>query len=134
MIKGKKALPKNFRSSLVKKMKDIVLSCENWIEEKCVAKSAIYNKVAAMTKEDLLLNINEEGLTMDLVKARLEGKDIATPEWQTRCLWDEEFNMDEYKLLGENDGELRVAQEILSMLGEEEWVSRAAAAMYTNNF
>lgn len=129
-----KALPKNFRASLVKKMRDIVVSCENWIEEKCVAKSAVYKKVIAIPAKYLPMHLNEDGLTMELVKARLEGKDIATTEWQTRCLWDEEFNIDEYKLLGENDGELRVAQEILSMLGEEKWVSRAADAMYTNNF
>jgi hypothetical protein len=122
------------RERLVNLLTNELELCENFLHEKAHAKSKVLNEVIAIPTEDLPMHINSSGMKQDLVKERLKGNDIDTPLWHTKVLYDESFDFEEYKALGDNDGELRVLGMIFRELGEDELETRAANAMYTNNY
>jgi hypothetical protein len=122
------------RAALVRYLTEELESCENFLMEKAHAKSRVLNEVLEIPADDLPTHINSGGLKEELVNERLKGNDIDTPLWHTRVLYDEEFDYEDYKALGVNDGELRVIGRVFQMLGKEELETRAANAMYTNNY
>lgn len=109
-------------------------SCENFLAEKARAKSQDFNAAVTMPKDELPLHMSEPGLLKEMVAARIRNEDIDTPSWHVRALYDETFDFEEYKALGENDGELRILEMVFSTFGEKELADRASDAMYTNNF
>jgi hypothetical protein len=126
------------RADLVKLLTDELESCEAFLKTTAHDKSSEFDdthteSVIAATPEQLGLMVNTEGLTLELVKARLKGEDIDTPQWHIKSLYDIEFDYDDYKALGDNDGRLRMLDLVLSHLGEEALAKRAVAAMYNTD-
>jgi hypothetical protein len=117
---------------LVKMLTEELENCENFLAEKAYAKNSEYVKVLEATLEELGLMVNETGLTLELVKARLRGEEISVPEWHVKALWDVTFDFNEYRLLGDNDGELRMIMRVARMLRRNKLAARAAAAMYSD--
>lgn len=86
--------------------------------------------------EELPLKINEyeEGSPKhSIVKLRLEGKDPFEEDLRVimTVLYDVEFDNEEYKNLGSNDGTLHLLSRILELLGDEEHSQQASDLMYT---
>ena len=126
------------RAALVKILTDELESCEAYLRHKAHTMCVDFhdeNKDNAQnaSPEKLGLMVNSTGLTLELVKARLRGEDIDKPEWHIQALYDVEFDYEDYKTLGDNDGRLRMLDLALSHLGEEALAKRAAAAMYNND-
>jgi hypothetical protein len=121
------------KKRLVTMLKDELGNCEEYLAEKAYAKSAEYVKVLEASVEELGLMVNETGLTLEMVKARLRGEDIRTPEWHIQALSNETFSYEEYKALGDNDGTLRMIGHSLKILGYHKCASRAYDAIYNNN-
>lgn len=117
---------------LVKMLTEELENCENFLAEKAYAKNSEYVKVLEATLEELGLMVNETGLTLELVKARLRGEEISVPKWHVKALWDVTFDFNEYRLLGDNDGELRMIMRVARMLRRDKLAKRAAAAMYSD--
>jgi len=118
---------------LVQMLKDELENCTEYLAEKAYAKSAEYVKVLEASLADLGLMVNETGLTLEMVKARLRGESIRTPEWHVQALSNETFDYEEYKNLGDNDGTLRMIGHSLKILGYHKLASRAYGAIYNNN-
>jgi predicted DNA-binding protein len=117
---------------LVTMLKDELENCLEYLAEKAYAKSAEYVKVLEASMEDLGLMVNETGLTLEMVKARLRGEDIRTPEWHIQALSNETFDYEEYKNLGDNDGTLRMIGHSLKILGYHKLSSKAYGGIYNN--
>jgi len=117
---------------LIRMLKDELDNCVEYLAETAYAKSTEYVKVLEASMEDLGLMVNETGLTLEMVKARLSGEDIRTPEWHIRALSEVVFRTNEYKALGENDGELRMIGHSLKILGFHKLASKAYGAIYNN--
>lgn len=117
---------------LVQMLKDELYNSLEYLAEKAYAKSTEYVKVLEASMEELGLMVNETGLTGDMVKARLRGEDIRTPEWHIQALCNETFDYEEYKALGDNDGTLRMIGHSLKILGFHKLSSKAYGAIYNN--
>jgi hypothetical protein len=117
---------------LIQMLKDELENCVEYLAETAYAKSTEYVKVLEASIEDLGLMVNETGLTGDMVKARLRGEDIRTPEWHIQALSNETFDPSEYKALGDNDGTLRMIGHSLKILGYNNLSSKAYSAIYNN--
>lgn len=121
------------RQKLLEEITNQVELCEQFLESKAEELSEQYNTAIALPQTDLGIYINDPTVLGELVKARLKGAPVNTPKWQIECLCDCEFDYDDYRKLGENDGTLQMAAIVLNLLGEEELAQRALAAQYNSD-
>jgi len=121
----------NLKARLVKLLVQQLELCENFIEEKAKTKSAEFARIFAVPDDQLPLHVNDDGLSGELVKARLAGEDIDIPKWHIQALYDVTFDFEEYKAFGYNDGELNLISMMLSELGEDDLSARAELAKYS---
>jgi hypothetical protein len=121
------------RLKLLKELTDQIELCEESLELKALKMSAHYNAAIELPQTDLGIYINDPTILGEMVKARLKGEPVNTPAWQIECLFDCEFDYDDYRKLGENDGILHMACIVLNLLGEEELAQRALAAQYNSD-
>ena len=87
--------------------------------------------------EELPLKINdfEDGTPERLIiKRRLEGKDPLEEDLGTivQVLWDVDFDYEDYKNMGHNDGIIVLLSKILTMMGDEESAKRAYEVIYSD--
>ena len=122
------------RAVLLKVLKDELENCEHYLKEKAHTRSPEFKKVVEYRQDQLPLLVNEGGLVEELAKARMRGEKIDTPLWHIKALYDVIFDFEDYKALGDNDGELRVLGIVFRELGEKKLSDRASDAMYTNNY
>ena len=119
------------RKKLITLLSQHLHYCESYLEEKTKTKSDDFNRAFEMKEEDLPLHIHDAGLTGEFVAARLKGENIDTPKWHIRALWDVEFSVEEYRALGNNDGQLAMLNVVFSEIGETKLAERAIQAQYS---
>lgn len=87
-----------------------------------------------MPLEQLPLHINDypqSSIQNKIIADRLEGKEIKLSDLM-QILWDCEFNYDDYKQLGHNDGMIYVISQIYTILGDEKGRERVCEATYSD--
>lgn len=122
------------RKRLVAMLMNSLEICEYFLKDKAHIMSKDFMFVLELPEEDLPLHVHDNGFLGELVKERLAKRDCDIPVWHVKVLYDVAFNYEDYRALGNNDGELRIIAEVLKELGEDELSNRASDAMYTNNY
>lgn len=118
---------------LIKHLTGILEFNESYLQEKAKKKSEVFTRVLAMTDDELRNNVAGEGLTQELALARLKGEDIDTMRWWHKALWDVEFDTDEIRTIGFNDGQLSVLRDVFERLGRKDLAHRANMAIYNDD-
>ena len=118
---------------LIKHLIGILEFNEGYLQEKAKKKSEVFTHVLAMDETELRNHVAGEGLTQELALARLKGENIDTMTWWHKALWDVEFNTDEIRAIGFNDGQLSVLREVFEGLGRKDLSKRAYMAIYNED-
>ena len=117
--------------TLLKEAKDRLDSCIIFLADTAMDRDTTIKKVSEIPFNDLPQYINDEDdLTKEMVLARLRREDLRlNSQFVLQSLWDCEFSVEDYKSIGENDGELNVLAMVFRELGDEanskkcfEWV------------
>ena len=117
--------------TLLKEAKDRLDSCIIFLADTARDRDTTIKKVSEIPFNDLPQYINDEDdLTKEMVLARLRREDLRlNSQFVLQSLWDCEFSVEDYKSIGENDGELNVLAMVFRELGDEanskkcfEWV------------
>lgn len=109
-----------------KKLKDLLLfrleECKEFLSELAMSKNSALKEVLDIPFDDLPTYINEVSENKrEMVLALLRKEDIKKDHnFVCQSLWDVEFDADEYKNIGWNDGTLATLRSIFEILGEEE--------------
>jgi hypothetical protein len=84
--------------------------------------------------EELPLYISDTvELKREMVLARLRKEDIKkNPEFVLQSLWDIEFDFDDYKGIGFNDGELETLKMVFNELEDEAHAKECGAWVYSD--
>ena len=104
--------------------------CEDFLRERAHAMNDEFDDVAKMPLEELPLHINDGDLTAEFCVARLAGREYDTWENWIRALSNNEFDTDEFKAFGRNDGKLLVIEHLYRALGKEDKAQHAHDLQY----
>lgn len=120
------------KNKLRKSLESMIDGAYSYLKDKAMKMSEEFRSVAEATDAELPPMADGKGNQSEWAKERLAGKDIQTPANWITALSDCEFDVDDYKGLGENDGLLcalaRIAHEVLN---DEALFSRATDALYS---
>ena len=119
-------------------LKDLLLSrleeCKDFLGTMAVNKNSALKEVLDIPFDDLPQHINEKGENKrEMVLARLRKEDIRLDHnFVCQSLWDVEFDSDEYKNIGWNDGTLATLRSIFEVLGDEEHQKECTEWIYSD--
>lgn len=108
------------------------------IKDKC---GEVLAEIENIPTKELPLKINaypDGSPKQKLLKLRLQGEDFSIPNLipilpeLIPLLWDQEFDVEDYKSIGINDGEGYIVSMILRMLGCEEDARQISAVNYSD--
>lgn len=106
--------------------------CTGYVQRLALEKGDSFEDIHSLPEQELPLHVNDEEPAQTLVRARLEGKVLTEePALMIQCLTDTAFDIETYKTIGYNDGQLSVIAEALSQLGEQEAADKAIAYIYS---
>lgn len=118
-------------------LKDLLLSrleeCKDFLGAMAVNKSSALKEVLDIPFDDLPQHINEVNENKkEMVLARLRKEDIRHDSiFVCESLYDVEFDFDEYKNVGHNDGTLATLRGIFEVLGDEEHQKECSLWIYS---
>ena len=118
-------------------LKDLLLSrleeCKDFLGAMAVSKSSALKEVLDIPFDDLPQHINEVNENKkEMVLARLRKEDIRHDSiFVCESLYDVEFDFDEYKNVGHNDGTLATLRGIFEVLGDEEHQKECSLWIYS---
>ena len=116
--------------SLIDRLESSVeFTVATFLNDKCgkVAEKVIETP---LDKLPLLINEYDEGsLPAQLIANRLEGKEVAVSDL-IPLLYDENFDAEDYRNLGYNDGQASILSDLLTLLGDHENANKAAGLIY----
>ena len=101
-------------------------NCEDYLVTFTKQKSKKYATAFNCKTDELPLLMNNKW-----VAQRILGKELTDPSCCIEALCDEEMSYDEYKNLGENDGQLYMLHAIFEKLEMPEEARRAMASVYS---
>ena len=121
----------------VEKLKELALNyldnCSYWIREKAAAVTGSGLK-EVLEEKDLKKYIQDNKRfpnRCEMAQAKLNGEDISeNPEFVMQSLWDISFDVDVYKAIGVNDGQLDAAKKIFTILGMHKKAKECSSWMY----
>jgi hypothetical protein len=108
--------------------------CIEFLIELSINKKSSLKEVLDMPFNELPKHINDSNdIKKEMVLARLRKEDIKKNyNFVCQSLWNTEFDMDEYRQLGDNDGRLSVIAMIFRELGHEEQEKEALNWVYSD--
>ena len=118
-------------------LKDLLLSrleeCKDFLGAMAVSKNSALKEVLDIPFDNLPQYINEINENKkEMVLARLRKEDIRLDHnFVCQSLWDVEFDSDEYKNIGWNDGTLATLRSIFEVLGDKEHEKECTEWIYS---
>jgi hypothetical protein len=121
--------------TLLKEALDRLDSCINFLAETAMDRDTAIKKVSEIPFDNLPQHVDDDNdLEKEMVLARLRKEDLrCNSNFVLQSLWDTEFSIDDYKSIGENDGELHVLSMIFKELGDEANSKKCYEWIYSND-
>lgn len=117
---------------------EIVDGCYDYIRER-VIKTDTYREIERIPKDGLPLHLNdyEDGTAAKYIfSCRMTGEDPLSEEnlpKSLQLLYDQEFNIDTYRNIGVNDGQLAAVSFLARKLGDDVLAEKAGAIIYKDD-
>jgi hypothetical protein len=123
---------------MLSKIKELAISrldnCEDFLIQLNRLKGTAYKEVEQLEVKELPEHINDSPAYKNrLVKTKLVGEPLTKdPMNLLEPLWDTEFDYDDYKNIGHNDGTLATLWKLFRILDMKEEEERANALIYSD--
>lgn len=109
--------------------------CQEFIRE-TITQTSTYQDLDNIEKDDIPLHITDlipGTFQHHILKCRLEGTDPLEENLSLcmQILWDTEFNVDDYRNVGRNDGQIDILSLLLKKLDMHTEAEKVSEAQYT---